>query len=149
MQSELCSSHSAERKTRSLLVRAGQNNIRQMQPVKPPNPLLSKISFWQKCKARRNSEVITHMWLTLIENVFQHFWGGVDKIMKFGECVTIAKSDGCNVRNSIQKGILYTLPFKRNLTLTSNPLLANGLQNQWSKSIHSQMISERYWTLYI
>lgn len=32
---------------------------------------------------------------------FPTFWGGVNRITKFGECVTIAKSDGCNDRNSI------------------------------------------------
>lgn len=80
---------------------------------------------------------------------FPTFWGGVNRLMQFGECVTIAKSDGCNVRNLIQKGLLQTLPFTRNLTLTSNPLLGNGLQNQSRKSIHSQRIFERYWSLYI
>lgn len=62
--------------------------------------------------------------------------------MKFGECVIIAKSDGRNVRNLTQKGLLQTLPFTRNLTLASNPLLGNGLQNQSRKSIHSQIIFE-------
>lgn len=80
---------------------------------------------------------------------FPTFWGGVNRIMKFGECVTTAKSDGCYVRNLIQEWLLQTLPFTRNLTLTSNPLLGNGLQNQSRKSIHSQRIFEGYWNLYI
>lgn len=68
------------------------------------------------------------------ECFFQHF-GRCQQDQEIWWMCNNSKGGGCNARTLIQKGLLQTLLFTSNLTLTSSPLLGNGLQNKSRKSI--------------
>lgn len=130
-------SHSAKQQTPSLLARVGWDDIRQKNLRESKMQRKKQTLKWQHT-----------CWLALSEKVFQHFWAGINRTMKHCGWTTIVKIEGCNVRNLIYKGVLQTLPFTSIFTHTINTLLGKGLQDQNIKSIRSQIIFERYWTLY-